>query len=117
MQLLTEYLNKNYNYTTTQWEKFYQNDRDRLQNVLEGIPIFTGHTTKRDPLMFDTISLKAVREIRVNSGGVETSLEQFIYAKYGISIQKPNYCCLVSRAGHLGIDSYYPLELIYVDKK
>lgn len=117
MQLLTDYLNKNYNFTTAQWEKFFQNDRNRLGDLLNGMPIFTGHSERHDPLLYETISLKPVREIRVNCGGVETSMEQFLYSKFGLSIQKPNYCCLVNRNGPLGLDSYYPLEFVYVDKK
>lgn len=117
MMLLMEYFRQKFGFTSAQWDQFVKNEGKRLENLLDGLPIYTGHTERRDPLHFDSISLKPASEIRVNGGGVESSLEQFIYSKFSVLIKNSNYCCLVSRSGNLGLDSYYPLELVYVDKK
>jgi hypothetical protein len=117
MLFLTDYLRKQLKISISQLDELVQNDHERLRNMLQGLPLFTGHEEKPQHLAFDGISQKPLREIHVNNGGVETSMEQFLYSKYGLTVRKPDYPCLIHRTGIFGLDSYYPLEFIYTETK
>lgn len=117
MLLLIDYLRKQLKMTAAQLDEFIQNERERLKQLLLGLPLYTGHAEEHAHLIFDNLSRKAAGKLNVNHGGVETSLEQFLYSKYGLFLRKPDYPCLVYRVGFFGLDHYYPLEFIYTDTK
>jgi hypothetical protein len=117
MMLLLDYLRRQLKMTAAQLEDFVQSEHERLKNLLLGLPIYTGHNEERLHLICDGISKKSVRELRVNDGGIETTMEQFLYSKYGLLLRKPCFPCLIHRAGIFGLDAYYPLECIYTEGK
>jgi hypothetical protein len=44
------------------------------------------------------------------------TIEQYIFCKYGITLKYPHLPCMVMFGGN-GHRSYYPFELLYIDKK
>lgn len=114
---LLDWLEKKLNLDASQLEDYLKNEVESVEKLLTSLPIYSNHTSKRDPLSFDGISCCPLSEIKINSGGVECTLVQFLYCKYGLVVKNTNYPCLIQRNSLLGIDSYYPLNFILVDRK
>jgi hypothetical protein len=117
MTPLLEWIQKRLNLSTTQLEAYLWNEKESLEKLLTGLPIYSGHADRKDPIQFDTLSLRPTSEIQVNNGVVASSLSQYLYSRFGLILKHPRYPSLVQRASVLGTDAYYPLELAYVDKK
>lgn len=112
---LVDYLCRKYSFSVLQLEKFLSNEPETAVDDLEGVHLYTNHAERRDPLMFDSISHRSVKDVTVNTGSVDCSLYQYVYIKAGIVLKYPDLPCFVQKIGILGIDNYYPIEMCVVD--
>jgi hypothetical protein len=117
MQPLVPYLRNNFKWSPAEVEKFLKNDFAKLKTMLEGEPIYTGHSERHDPLLLEEITVCGAEDIRVNTGSMESSLPQFVYSRYGILLKQPKLPCLIQRSNVFSLDVYYPLELVLIDRK